>query len=437
MSSTTALPHPHRPGTVRAAFSYRDFRIVWIGLFASNVGTWMQNFTLPAYIDDRTQSASLVGLLVFMQLGPLLLLSIPGGVLADKLPRRPFLVSMQAVQMIFTVVLAVLVARDAQLWTLFVVQLVIGVGNALHAPAFQASVPLMVDRRDLAGAVSLNSVMINGSRVLGPALAAVLAGFGMSTSSVFLVNAVTYLFLIGALLSVAIPDVRGTHPERGWRRLLTGVNIARGRLVLKRTLTTMFLFSLFSLVYIGLFPSVARLNFDVDPTSATYKWLYATWGLGAMLGALSVGTVLAKYDRRMLVVRGLAGFAVLLTAFAIVRSAGLAFPIGFVLGAFYFMTTTAMVTIFQENMHDTERASTMPLWFMAFGGSVPIGNLIFGPVIDAIGARPVLIMGAIVAAGLAWWCDLRRLPPSAFLPPEPHEPTDALPIRQHGIVAGS
>ena len=435
--SVTALPHRFKPGTARAALSYRDFRIVWLGLFASNVGTWMQNFTLPAYIDDRTKSAALVGLLVFTQLGPLLLLSIPAGVLADKVPRKPLLISMQAVQMVFTVVLAVLVARDAALWTLFAVQLGIGIGNALNAPAFQASVPLMVDRRDLAGAVALNSVMMNVSRVTGPALAAVLAVVGVSTPGLFLINGVTYLFLIGALLVVVVPDVRGTHPERGWRRLLTGLNIARSRKVLSRTLSTMFLFSLFCLVYVGLFPSVARLNFDIDTHTATYKWLYVTWGVGATLGALSVATVPSSFDRRRLVVVGLTGFAIFLGGFALVGSPELAFPLAFMLGVFYFLTATSLITLFQENMHDTERAAVMPLWFMAFGGTVPLGNLIFGPIMDAIGARWVLFSGAVFAVFLVWWCDLRRLEPDDFLDPtEHHEPIDQGLIRQSGIVAG-
>src|SRR6476659_840181 len=108
---TDALPHPFRPGTARAALSSRDFR--WIGLFASNVGTWMQNFTLPAYVEERTGSAALVAVLVFTQLGPLLLLSIPAGVLADRYPRRPYLVVMQAVQGIFSAVLAVLVGLQS------------------------------------------------------------------------------------------------------------------------------------------------------------------------------------------------------------------------------------------------------------------------------------------------------------------------------------
>ncbi len=441
MATTTYTPPTpqttHKPGTARAALAYRTYRLIWLGLFASNIGTWMQNFILPAYVDDRTKSATLVGLLVFTQLGPLLVLSIPAGILADKLPRKQFLIAMQAVQMVFTVVLASLVAFDAALWTLFVVQLAIGIGNALNAPAFQASVPLMVARQDLAGAVALNSVMINASRVLGPAIAAMLALAGFTTSQLFLVNGATYLFLIGAMLVVIIPDVRGTHPEKGWRRLLTGLNITKRRQVLSRTLATMCLFSLFSLVYIGLFPSVARLNFGIDVRSATYKWLYATWGLGACLGALAVGTVLSAFDRRTLVVRGFIGFAISLAAFALIQTPGPAFPVAFVLGTCYFMTATSLVTILQENLRDTERASVMPLWFMAFGGTVPIGNLIFGPVIDAVGARGVLVFGAAFALFLAWWCDLRRLPSSEFLDPdEVHEPMDTAPVRQHGIVAG-
>ena len=438
--TTYAPPAPqqrHKPGTARAALAYRDYRVIWTGLFLSNIGTWMQNFTLPAYVDDRTRSAALVGLLVFTQLGPLLVLSIPAGILADKVPRKPFLISMQAIQMVFTVVIAGLVAFDAALWTLFAVQLLIGIGNALNAPAFQASVPLMVARQDLAGAVGLNSVMMNASRVLGPALAAVLALAGMSIAQILLVNAVTYLFLIGAMLVVAIPDVRGTHPEKGWRRLLTGVNIARSRRVLSRSLVGMCLFSLFSLVYIGLFPSVTRLNLGIDTTGPTYKWLYATWGLGACLGALAVSTMLSGLDRRRVVVHGFVGFAVSLAVFAVISSVEIAFPVAFVLGAFYFMTATALVTIVQENMRDTERASVMPLWFMAFGGSVPIGNVVFGPVVDAIGARGVLLFGAAFALFLAWWVDLRRLPADQFLPADvPHEPTDRGPVRQHGIVAG-
>ena len=135
--------------------------------------------------------------------------------------------------------------------------------------------------------------MINASRVLGPALAAVLALVGVTTAQLFLVNAGTYLFLIAAILLVGVPDVRGHHQEEGWRRLLTGINIAKGRAVLGRCLVTMCVFSVVCLTYVGLFPSVARRNFGIDVDSAGYKLLYTTWGVGACLGALAVDTVLA------------------------------------------------------------------------------------------------------------------------------------------------
>ena len=101
-TSTPSNDNPHKAGTVRAALASRDFRLVWYGAFASNIGTWMQNVVLPAYIYHRTGKASLVGLLIFAQLGPLLFLSIPAGVLADKFERRKWLISMQIVQLIFS-----------------------------------------------------------------------------------------------------------------------------------------------------------------------------------------------------------------------------------------------------------------------------------------------------------------------------------------------
>jgi MFS family permease len=356
--------------------------------------------------------------MIFAQLGPLLVLSIPAGVLADRVSKQKLQLTMQSASVALTIAIAWSVANDAALWTIFAAQLGIGIANAFNAPAFQASMPLLVHRQDLPGAISLNSAMINGTRVLGPVIAAILAVAGLSVASIFLVNAATYLFFIAALLIVRMPDVRSGNTARGLKSLTVGLKIARDRLVLSRLLLGMFLFSLFSLVYIGLFPSVARLNFDIAPTSATYRWLYATWGAGAFVGALSVGTFLSSIDRKVLIVRGFTGFAISLAIFSQLRDQILPFPVGFVLGMFYFMTATAITTTFQLNMKNTERATVMPLWFMVFGGTVPIGNLLFGVVIEWVGARAVLGFGAAFALFLAWWVDLRRLPQSAFLPEE-------------------
>jgi Na+/melibiose symporter-like transporter len=121
-SAQTDTPpaHQHRPGTARAALSYRGFRIIFIGLALSNIGTWMQNFTLPAYIDDRTGRPALVGVMVFMQLGPLLVLSIPGGVLADRVSKQKLQLTMQSASVALTIAIAFFVATESALWTIFV-----------------------------------------------------------------------------------------------------------------------------------------------------------------------------------------------------------------------------------------------------------------------------------------------------------------------------
>jgi MFS family permease len=384
-------------------------------MLLSNIGTWMQNLALPAYIDDRTGSAKIVSLLVFAQLGPLLLLAIPGGIIAGRYNLQRYLLAMQWVQLVFSLVLAAIVSVDGPIWALFLAQTAIGVGNALNAPAFQASVPMLVDRRDLAGAISLNSTQLNGSRVVGPAIAALLAIWGVSTSQIFVINAATYLFLIISLFMVQIPDIRSAPTETGWRRALSGVNIANSRRVLSRLLLSMTAFSLFCLIYVGLFSSVARLNFGISPVGSTYRWLYAVWGFGALCGALATGTFLSHIHRPIIIRRGFVGFAIALAIFASIHSVAWAFPVGFVLGLFYFMTANAMVTVFQQNLRDNERVTVMPLWFMSFGGTVTIGGLLAGPIIDAIGARWVLFFGALFALFLAWWCDLDRLPKDAFL----------------------
>jgi predicted MFS family arabinose efflux permease len=140
-----------------------------------------------------------------------------------------------------------------------------------------------------------------------------------------------------------------------------------------------------------------------------YKWLYAVWGLGAMFGALAVGTVLAQHDKRRLARQGFLVFALLLTAFAISRTPLLAFISGFFLGMAYFATTTALMTVLQSRLELEVRARVLALWFMAFGGTVPLGNMLFGPVMDSIGSRPVLFLGAAWSLLLAWWCNTEKI----------------------------
>lgn len=411
---------------------------MWIGSFASNIGTWMQNVVLPAYVFQRTGKASAVALLVCAQLGPLLILAIPGGVIADRFDRRKWLIAMQTVQLVFSAALAPLAARNSAIWALFLVSLGVGIGNSLNLPAMSAALPTLVSRQDLPGAISLNSTNINGSRVVGPIIVAGLSVVGVTTAQFFLINAATYLFVIGALLRLHFPTPAGVPHETGRRLLTSGIRLVRANPVSRRILLVLTTFSLFSLPYVGLFPAVARLNFGIAERSPTYNWLYATWGLGACIGALAVGTVFVDWDKRRLIRSGFALFALSMSVFALSREPIGAFISGFFLGIAYFGTTTSMLTVLQSRLADHERGRVMSLWFMAFGGTVTISLLIFGPVVDAIGARWMLLGGAVWAGFLWWWCDVAAIDESTGYQEggELFEPGYAAPFDEYGIVAG-
>ena len=399
---------PFVPGTARSAMQYRDFRRMWWGSFLSNVGSWMQNVVLPAYIYNRTEQAWIVGLFMVAQLGPLLVLSIPGGVVADRYDRRRWLAGAQGMQLAFSSGLALCAALDSTITLLFIMQLGVGVGNALNAPAFGATLPSLVPPEDLPGAVSLNSVIIQGSRVVGPILVAILLGFGLEPWHVFLFNALTYVFVIVAILSVTIPH-HNPPPEEGWRSLTLGFRFAKERPVIGRVLLSMTTFSFICLAHVGLFPAVAELNYGIDAESSTYQWLYSIWGLGAMFGALSVSTVFSRIDKRSSARNGFVAFGVALLAFNFASGHVMVFTTGFILGFFYFVTTTSLFTVLQARLDHAIRARVIALWYMAFGGVVPISSIVFGPVVDAVGPRLVLVAGSAWAFVLFRWCDIARM----------------------------
>lgn len=398
------------PGTAQAALAHRDFRIVWGGTFASNVGTWMQNVLLGAYALQLTGDPGYVGILFFAQLGPLLFLGTLGGVLADVVDRRRLLVLMQLEQLIFSVLLAFIALSDnPSKVAIFFCVLAIGVGNAFSAPGLGAILPTLVPHEDLPGAVSLQSVQMNLSRVIGPAIGAPLfAAFGAAT--VFGINALTYGFAVVALVVANYPT-RNEQPmhERGFARLLSGFRIAAHDQLIRRVLVVLTAFSFFSLAFVGLMPVLANDNLGIGPRTTQYGLLYATFGLGAALGAVSIGTLFAGYSKPRIVQIALGAFAVLLAIFALERGPATAFPTIFVLAFAYFCVITSLSTVLQQHLANSVRGRIMALWIMAFGGTVPIGVLIGGYAVGPLGITGVVLIGAAAAAVLAFYADLRAV----------------------------
>jgi MFS family permease len=400
-----------RAGSARAALRHTVFRRVFIGAFLSNIGSWMQNVVLGALAYDLTESPSFLGVLLFAQLGPLLLFSMVGGMLADAFDRRRLLVTVSVVQGLLSLALAgVTLSDDPSLVALVGIVFLIGMGQAVFGPTYSALLPALVGKRDLAGAISLNSAQMNGSRVIGPIVgAAVFAGVGESW--VFVINALSFLLVIWALLSVRLPaPTPDTSGLRGIRRVLAGFTVAKDDPVVARCLIVIFTFSLLSLPFIGQLPTLADRNLGIAAKSTEYGWLYASFGVGALLGALSIGTVLAARSLERVVRVGLVAFAVFLAGFSLLRSAAPAYPAVLLVGLAYFAVITSLSTVLQQRLDDANRGRVMALWIMGFGGTVPIGNLIAGPLIEATSVTTVVLAGAAIAVGLAAYADLSPAP---------------------------
>jgi MFS family permease len=406
-------------GTALAALRHRNFRILLSGTFASSVGSWMQTLVVGPYALALTKtttnpkgSAGFVGTIAIAQFAPGLCLAMVGGVLANRYPRRPILLVSQSMQALCALSLAVMVLTHPTKLGLFLGVLGGGVCNALSGPSYQAILPNLVPREDLPGVVALNSAQINGSRVIGPALMLGLAPLGVTARTVngvaaaLIINAVTFLFAIVAIARIPIAPTppRQVHTGRGGE-LFYGVRAARSNPVAGRLLISMFLMTALCLPFVGQFPTVAERIFKMDSKSTVYSWLYGTWAAGAMLGGLSIATVFARIDKRRMIRFSFFGFALALAAFANAPSRPLVFLSGFVLGFFYFGTTTAMVTVLQQYVTDRDRAPIMALWFMSFGGTVWIGAKLGGYFMDHWSTQGTLMVGAYVALVLGALAD--------------------------------
>lgn len=411
---TSAPANDMGDGKALTVLRQKTFRRVYTGAFFSNIGTWMQNVVLGALAYDLTESSTFVGIILFAQLGPMLFFSMVGGLLADSFDRRRLLVFISATQAALALALAVVATDDSpNKWAIVGIVFLIGMGQSVFGPAYSAVLPDLAGPGNLAGAISLNSTQMNGSRVIGPAIGGLLFA-RYDAPPVFVINALTYLFVIVALLSIRLPAVESDdNHEPRLQRLALGFRIARRRHAVGRSLSLMIAFSFLCLPFIGQMPVLADRNLGIAAKSTEYGILYACFGLGAMLGALSIGTVFSHLAKEMLVRNGLVAFAVALAAFSWLRMPIPAYALIAVVGFFYFGIVTALSTVLQTHLAGNERGRVMALWMMAFGGTVPVGNLVAGPLIDATSVTTIVFPGAVIALALAWYADLEPRPARA------------------------
>ena len=411
MTALDDQPALERRGTPRDALTQPAFRRIYLGSLVSNVGRWMQQAALGVLAWELTESPTFLGMIIFAQLAPMSLLSLLGGTLADSFDRRRLLLATQVWQMGWSFVLAALVMDDhigqqALLGLVFIM----GLGQGIFAPVFTSVVPTLVGKENLQAAVALNSMQINGSRVIGPALGGYLVSL-LGFAPVFALNAASYLFVIWALWVTMMPKPQGTQGASLTDRIFGGFKVAGRAPQVGRPILLMSLFTFFCLPFIGQMPAIAELNLGIDSESSDYGLFYACFGLGALAGTTLVGTALLRADRQKVARGTLAAFAVALALLSQTSDASLGYAVIFAVGLFYFILPTTLATMWQEHINDEIRGRVSALWTLSFGGTIPIANLVAGPLVEATSLELVLLGGSVSALMLAIGVRLVSGPP--------------------------
>jgi MFS family permease len=399
---------PFQPGTVRSLFAHRDFRLAFTGAVFSNIGTWMQNIVLAAYAWELTGSAGFVGLMTFANLGPQFFFAMVGGALADTYDRRLVVTVCSLAQMVLVFALAGLVATDdpsrvALLGMVFA----IGIASALVAPAFTSLLPGLVPQEEIQGAVSLAAANMNLSRVIGPALGGIMFAL-VGASWVFVVNGFSYLFMIAGVLAVRTrprPSVAAQLPPL--QRVASGFGIVWRDPVLRRAVCSIAIYSIFGLGFLTQLPVVSSENLGIPADSVGYGLLYATLASGSLVGALGVGFLMKDRSLESMVRISLVGFALITVVLALISGPVAAYPTTFVVGLTYFVTTTAMVTVVQQRVGDQERGRVLAVWMMALAGTLPLGSVIAGSIVEATSVTVALLVAAASSLLLVGYADLR------------------------------
>jgi MFS family permease len=398
-----------------AAFTYRDFRVQWIGACSSAIGTWMQIVAQNWLVLSLTNSTFYLGLDAFLQQLPIILFTLIGGVFADRYDKRKTLMTSQYIQMTTSGTLALLMYFNVvQIWHILALSFVTGLAQSFGGPAYQTLLPQLVDKKDLPNAVALNSIQFNLARVLGPTLFAVTLAVFTKTgysepqamNAAFALNSASFLIVVYTLSLLHVKHVPTVHTKRMRDELQGGLNYVRhhGSLVALIVLaaTTTFL----GFAILTFLPAFARSVFHAD--ASTYSRLMAFSGIGSVVGALVVAW-LGKFKRMGLTALLMqAIYGTLILAFSLSHVLWLSEILLFLTGAALMMVFSTVTSLVQLIAPDNMRGRVMSIYMVAFRGGMPLGSLASGYFATFIGAPMVIGMNGVLLVIVAGYFLLVR-----------------------------
>jgi MFS family permease len=382
--------------TVRA-MRVRNYRLYWFGQLISLSGTWMQRVAQSWLVLQLTDSPLALGTVTALQFLPISLLSLFGGVLADRVPKRRLLMVTQSIQLLQAVAIAVLAGSGTiQLWHIYALAAVLGLANAFDTPARQAMLPEMVGRRDLTNAVALQSSLFNAARIFGPALAGgIIATVGVTAC--FWLNATSYLAVIAALVAMRPAEFVGLPaPSRGrvFGQLRDGLAYALGTRDICLVIIVLSALGTFGFNFNTFIPLLARYALDSD--AAGFGLLFSCLGFGAVVAGLLLASREQATERALLV--GAVVFVLLLFPVALSPWFGLTAALLTVLGAASTLFSATASTRMQLAAPIELRGRVMSIFTLLTMGSTPIGSPLIGMLAEYQGIRVALCELALLCA---------------------------------------
>ena len=413
----TVPPQPEVPAPQRStqrpsakqvfvSLGHRNYRLWFMGQAPSLIGTWMQMTAQGFLAFELTHSPAFLGYIGFASGAPVWLFTLFGGVISDRMPRRTLLLMTQSTMMILVVTLAILTfLGHIQPWHLLLLAFCFGVVNAFDAPARQAFVVELVERKNLSNAISLNSTMFNLGSTIGPAIAGITyAAFGPAWC--FTINGITFIAVISALLMMRIkaepPRERtGTALDdlkEGLRYVLYHPSIR----ILIIVVTVATIFGMGSATLLPAW-SVNILKGD----STTNGFLLSARGIGSLIGALMIASLArAKVKGKMLTL-GILIFPVLLLVWSFIRWLPLSLLVLSGVGWGTMIVLNSANIMVQLQVPDHLRGRVMSIYMVSFFGTFPIGALLSGAVAEVTNEPIAVALGAVVALAFAVWLWLR------------------------------
>ena len=392
-----------------AALSVPNYRRYYGGQAISLIGTWMQMTAQAWLVLSLTHSSTALGLIVALQTLPVLLLGPYGGVVADRVDKRRLTIALQTAMGIQALILGVLtVTGEVQVWQIGILAALLGLNNAFENPARQSFMLEMVGPEHLRNAVSLNSVLANTARMIGPAVAGILIAT-VGEGVCFLVNAASFVAVVGSLVTLDLPALNPTAPTpRARGQLREGLRYVRNTPELAVPLLMMAAVGCLTYEFQVSLPVMASRGLHVGATG--FGFMTAAMGFGAVLGGLLVAAR-GKTGARPLVIAA-AGFGVTMSLATLAPS----LPFELIALMFVGWTSISFMSMGNSTLQLTAepgmRGRVMSLWFVSFQGSTPIGGPIVGWLMAIAGARAGLGVGAITCfvVALAGLATLRGLP---------------------------